>query len=210
MRLEVGLKIHQQLEYLPVRVEEISAEYIALSMPMRQGALIPLRPGQRLSTRIFRCGSYYGFDTTIVDRKLQPVPVVIVHRPQKILALGQLRGDVRISAVLPVRFRLLSGNSNNFSPYEAFTINISAGGALLCTDNPLKKGQELWLELFIRPTEVVCCKATIVRVFTEVSSEPQGRVAIQYQDINEKDRDRIACYIFDKQREFIRKGLLEA
>lgn len=160
--------------------------------------------------RIFQHDSYYGFDTTIVDRKLQPVPVLIVHHPQKILALGQLRHHVRISAVLPVRFRQLSGNNNDFSAYDALTINISAGGALLCTDIPVKKGQELWLELFIPQTEVISCRAAIVRVFSEAGSAPRGRVAVQYEDIKEKHRDRIARYIFNKQRELIQKGLLEA
>lgn len=210
MRLEAGLLINQRIEYLPVRIEEISAEYMALSMPMWRGTLIPLRRGERLSLRTFKHDSYYGFDATVVERKLQSVPLLIVQRPQIILYLGQMREHVRISTVLPVRFRQLSGNSNDFSAYEAFTSNISAGGALLCTDMPLQKGQKLWLELFIPQTEVICCQALIVRVFTAADSIPRGRVGLKYMDIDEKDRDRMARYIFSKQREFIQKGLLEA
>ncbi|MGI6435402.1 MAG: flagellar brake protein [Syntrophomonadaceae bacterium] len=209
MRLEAGLLINQRMEYVPVRIEEISAEYMALSMPMWRGTLIPLRCGRRLSLRIFKRDSYYGFDTTVVERKLQPVPLLIVQCPQIILSLGQMREHVRISVVLPVRFRQLSGNNNDFSAYDAFTSNISAGGALLCTDIPLQKGQQLWVELHIPETEVICCQALIVRVFTEAGSIPRGRVGLKYIDIEEKDRDRMARYIFSKQREFIQKGLLE-
>lgn len=207
MRLEAGVLINRILEYLPVRIEGIGSVHLALSVPMWRGALIPLHQGRRLSLRFFHRDGYYGFDTTIVERRAEPVPLLIVQRPRTIISMGQMREHVRVSAVLPVRFRQLSDNNNDFSAYNAFTSNISAGGALLCTDSPLQKGQELWLELYIPPSEMISCRALIVRVFSEAGSVPRGRVGLKYIEMGEKDRDRIAHYIFSKQREFIKKGL---
>jgi c-di-GMP-binding flagellar brake protein YcgR len=210
MRLEIGLLIKDQIEYLPARVEGMDAETLALSMPMWRGALIPVHPKQRLAVRIFYHGSYYGFDTAVIRRILKPLPLMAVYRPQVIQAVGQRRRHVRVHAALPVKFRLLSDNNNNFSAYEAQTVDISAGGVLLSTEIPVKPGQELLVQLFLPSSEVITCKAKTVRVFNQTGSLGKGQVALQFEDISEKDRDQIARFVFAMQRELIKKGLLEA
>lgn len=209
MRLEIGIMINQRMEYVPVRVEELSSENLTLSMPMWQGSLIPMRRRDKLAVRMFFRDSYFGFETTVLERRLQPVPVIVVNRPERIQPVGQRRGHVRVEAALTVSFRLLSDNNNDFSAYLAQTINISAGGLLLATDIKLKTGQMLLLDLFLPEADGVSCKAKTVRVFTEADSPIKGRAGLQYEDISEKDRDKIARFVFSRQRELIKKGLLE-
>lgn len=208
MRLEVGISINQKLEYVPVRIEEVSRGYIALSMPMWQGALLPMHNKQRLQVRFLQKHSYFGFETRIVERRFLPVPVIVVERPLKVYPVEQHRRHVRVEADLEVRFRLLSDNNNDFSAHAAKTINISAGGILMASQTPLKVGQILFLELFL-PEEVVNCKAKTVRVFNGTDSLSKVRAGLQYQDIKENDRDKIARYVFARQRLLIKRGLLE-
>lgn len=209
MRLEISVMINQRTEYVPVRVEELSPEYLTLSMPMWQGSLIPMRLRDKLAVRILFRDSYFGFKTTVIERRLKPVPVIVVERPQKIQPVEQRRGHVRVEAGLTLSLRLLSDNNNDFSACLAHTINISAGGLLLATDKKLKKGQMVLLDLFLPEAEVVSCKAKTVRVFSEADSPVKGRAGLQYEDISEKDRDKIARFVFSRQRELIKKGLLE-
>ncbi len=209
MRLEAAVRINQETEYVPVRIEEIGTGYMAVSMPMWQGLIIPLHSGEQLCLRIFHRYSYYGFETTIVERKVEPVPMLIIKRPEELQSLGQMRENVRIPISLALRFRQLTSNDNDFSPHEAFTSNISAGGALICTDVPLERGVKLWLELSLGKGEFVCCQAVVKRVSILKGSKPSGRVAVKYSDIEENDRERIARFIFSKQREFIKRGITE-
>lgn len=209
MRIDVQLILQDQIEYLPSRIEEITSQYYAISMPMKKGTLIPLRPGQKIRIRIKHRESFFGFDTVIAGRKINPVPLLIITRPQKLIQVEQRRKDVRIPITLPIRFRLLSENNNDFRAYDASTIDISAGGALICSDTRVKVGQDLLVELLLHQKETVSSKARAVRVFEDSSQTgPRGRIAVQYQDLPEKDRDRISKFIFNKQREFIQKGLI--
>jgi len=209
MRMEVEMLINHHTEYLPTRVEGIDAGSITLSIPMWQGSLIRVYPKQKLSVRTFYHGSYYGFDTTVVERRLQPLPLLVVDYPQRIQRVDQRRKYVRVDARLPVRFHLLSDNNNDFSAYEAYTVNISAGGLLLSTEVPIKKGQELLVQIYL-PEAGVTCKAKAVRVYKESDSLAKGRAALKYEDISEQDRDRIAGFVVTMQRELIKKGLLGA
>lgn len=209
MRLEIGVVIGRKKEYLPVRIEEVAIKYMSISVPMWQGTVIPLHDGQQVTLRIFHRFSYYGFDTVIVGHKLEPIPMLVVERPKTIQSLGQMRENVRIPVALPMRFRKLNDDNNNFSPNKAFTSNISAGGVLICTDVELKEGDEIWLELIINEDEVVSCRASVTRVATVAGAKPSGRVGVHYENMGRKERDILARYIFSKQREFIQRGLTE-
>jgi c-di-GMP-binding flagellar brake protein YcgR len=209
MRLEVGISINQRLEYVPVRIEEANEANIVLDMPMWQGSLLTMRRNQLIKVRLLHRDSYFGFETKVLDRRLKPVPVIVVERPSKIYPVEQRRGYVRIEADMEVRFRLLSDNNNDFSAHLAKTINISAGGMLIASDTPLRVGQILLLELYLPDAGVINCKAKTVRVYSEAESLLKGRVGLQYEDIKEKDRDKIARFVFARQRQLIKKGLLE-
>ena len=46
--VEIELNEGQKTEYLPSRIEEIKEDYLYISMPMRKGALLPMRLGQEI------------------------------------------------------------------------------------------------------------------------------------------------------------------
>lgn len=122
------------------------------------------------------------------------------------MAVNQKREFVRLNIALPVRFRIIDeeGEGNPDKIEEGVTIDISAGGALLYTPTKLQVGQKLEIELQFSEDESFFCQAHIIRLF----KTDQIRIAIEYDDVSEAQRDKIFRFIFEKQREWIKKGIL--
>jgi len=214
------IRINQLLEIevegekgrLASRVEEIKDNYLFISMPMKKGALVPLWPGQEIKLIFRDKHSSVGGVSRVISRRREPLPHLIVNRPQKLVPVNQKREFVRLPVSLTIRFKVVNPNAE-VKPdeipeiQEGLTIDISAGGLLFTTKALLQAGQVLELEVKLTEKESIYCKANVVRVFDRKHQNEDWKVALIYEDINERQRDRIFKFIFDKQREWIKKGL---
>lgn len=199
---------------LPSRIEEIKDEYIYVSMPIKKAVLFPLRIGQEIKIIIRYQQSLFAFKTNVVGRRREPIPVLIINKPESIQRINQKREYVRLEASLTIRFRILElvkglEGDKESTIYQANTMNISAGGVLFSTRQKLKTSDTIEIELQLPEQEPILCKAKIVRVFAQDRVTSEAKVAVEFDDITESQRDRIFKYIFDKQREWIKKGLVE-
>lgn len=210
------IKINQLLEIevegeknrLASRVEEIKDNYLFISMPMRKGALVPLWPGQEIKLVFRDKTSTFGGDSRVVSRRREPLPHLIVTCPQKMVPINQKREYVRLPVSLKVRFKNTEAKTDGeIEIQEGMTIDLSAGGLLLSTKVLLEAGQMLELKVDLTEKESIYCKANVVRVFPRKHQNEDWKVAINFADINDRQRDRIFKFIFDKQREWIKKGL---
>ncbi|HID16150.1 MAG TPA: PilZ domain-containing protein, partial [Candidatus Atribacteria bacterium] len=97
---------------------------------------------------------------------------------------------------------------------SGFTKNISGNGMLIIVKKDIAKLGNL-LEISFRlpgRTKIFNVIGEIVRIAEEVRTEGDDEigVGVRFVKISEKDRTEIIRYIFDKQREIIKKGLLYA
>jgi c-di-GMP-binding flagellar brake protein YcgR len=193
----------------PSRIEDIGTEYLSLAAPIQNSILINIRPGQPIQV-IFRIKQFnYMFETRVVSRRANPIPLLIVEKPSGIKSVQQKREYVRLSINLPLRYQLL--DTDNITPIiQGYTIDISAGGLLFITPHELLRSNQLELEITLNDEEIIRCTAKVVRVsIEEIDCLKRFKVAVGYEDITEAQRDKIFKFIFDKQREWIRKGLIE-
>lgn len=205
--VEIELTEGDITEYLPSRIEEIKEQYLYISMPMRKGTLLPMRIGQEIKIIMRHKNSTVGFYTKVVGRRREPIPYLIINKPDRIVPVNQKREYVRLDVSLPVRFRVINEEDN--APIEGgVTIDISAGGALFSTKAEIQVGQKMEIEIELSPGNAFSCYARTIRVFER---DRQGKnaiqVAVEYDGITETDRDRIFKFIFQKQREWIKKGI---
>ena len=133
--VEIELSEGDASEYLPSRIEEIKEKYLYISMPMRKGALLPMRIGQEIKVIMRHRNSTVGFLTKVVGRRREPIPYLIITKPERIVSINQKREYVRLSVSLPVRFRVIDEEGGSIQ--EGVTIDISAGGALFSTQAEL-------------------------------------------------------------------------
>lgn len=212
--IKINQKIYIELgngecrEYLPSRIEEINDRLFAIAMPMRKGVLLPLQPKERLHIRFIHKTSCYGFNSIVVGRKRDPIPLLTITRPEKVTSAEQRRKYARVTTTLPLRIYVLE--NDNAVSIEASTVNISAGGILLATERIVEVGRTMVVELQLPGHDPVVCKAKAVRVYRENFQDGvKGRIALQFEGIEEKIRDRIVKFVMQKQREYIQKGLMD-
>ncbi len=210
--MEIVIEGETFREYYPVRIENIDEHSIHMGMPMKHGGIVRLQIGQEIRC-IFRDNNQYcGFTTTITGIIKKPIPMLITDKPKQLSSINQKRAYVRLEVSLPIEYRLLDSDDDLESiqelVYNGQTLNISAGGMLFSTDVRLESRQHIDIKLYIPHHEPFCCQARVLRIFDKVDIRRKNIwVAVQYEEISDAKRDRIFNYIFEKQRELIKKGL---
>jgi c-di-GMP-binding flagellar brake protein YcgR len=205
------IEIEGEKQRLASRVEEIKDNYLYISMPMRKGALVPLWPGQEIKL-IFRDRfSTVGGSSKVISRRRDPLPYLVVNKPERFFPVNQKREYVRLQVSLMVRFRTINEDNNGVNQedaiYQGNTLDISAGGLLMTTRALLKKDQMIELELQLPDQDSVFCKSRVIRVWDRKRETDDFRVAIEFENITDRQKDKIFKFIFQKQREWIKKGL---
>ncbi|HZK42813.1 MAG TPA: flagellar brake domain-containing protein [Syntrophomonadaceae bacterium] len=191
--------------YLSSRVEGKTNEFLYLAIPIRRGELIPLRKGSEIKVVFTHEKNTYSFTTLIMERQREPIPVLKVHKPENLVRI-QRRSYVRLLLNLEATFSVLPDQTE----HKGTTLDVSGGGVLLITKTELEKGQILDFRLDIPENDPIYCKAEVIRVLDIAkTSFEDSKVAIKFLDIHEAKRDQIFKYIFKKEREWIRKGLME-
>lgn len=204
--VEIEYSEGDEIEYLASRVEEIEGDYLHLAVPIRRGQLVPMHIGQKIKVYFAKEDNSYAFTTTVVARKREPVPVFIVNKPEKIVKI-QRRAYVRIPASIPINYRLVPQGQSFES---GMTVDIGGGGALFLSKSKLEPGQMLEVEICLPERPKVVCQAEVKRVIPpEIGGVNSYKVAVEFRDITENQRDQIFNFIFEKQREWIKKGLLQ-
>lgn len=212
IRLNQLLEIELQSgERLPSRIEENTAKYLYISMPIRQAVLLPLAVGEDIRL-IFRFKhATFACACRVMGRRREPIPCLIVNRPESLERINQKREYVRLEVNLPLRFRIISGGdqSEKQAFIEGVTFDLSAGGMLFTTAHPLQSGQEIKIELDLPDLEPIFAMGRVVRVFEPRLKGETRRIAVEFVDISDAQKDRIFKYIFSKQREWIKRGIVD-
>ncbi|MDD3267765.1 MAG: flagellar brake protein [Syntrophomonadaceae bacterium] len=207
--LEIEIESSKGNEYLPSRIEEIHGNNWYISMPMRRGVYLTLRVGQRIKIQFKFKNSLFGGFVTIIDRRRGHIPLLIVNKPQELVRMNQKRTFVRLEIAIPVAFKMVNDKGKS-DVLEGVTGDISAGGLCLFTPVVMEKDQKMEMMIELPDCEAVLCKAHVVRVLAKARQEGENsKYAIEYDDFNEVQQDRIFKFIFNKQREWIKKGVKE-
>lgn len=205
--IEIEIELEpEKILCLPSRIEGIEENLIYISVPMYRGEVIPLRTGQVIKIFINQRDVSFAFDTAIMGRIWQNIPLLAIKRPDKFVKI-QRRNFMRLSVKLEVYFRVM-GDESDFKKGE--TLDISGGGILFLTEEAIEEGQILEVELYLPRRKPFFCRAKVVRLLERAKKKgDKNKVALEYYEINEAKRDKVINYIFEKQREWIRKGLFQ-
>lgn len=194
------------------RVEDIGEDYIKLAMPIVKGEIIPLSIGTKVEVVVSDQDKAYGFTGLIRNRQISPVPMFTMKFPDKIRKI-QRRNYVRIECSIPVQYAVID-NSEELDQDLVFqtgrTLDISGGGLRLFTNHSLEQEQKLFIKLKLLKDDEIEIKGKVIRLLDidEETKKKRFIYGIEFIDINERDRDKIISFIFEKQRQLRRKGLI--
>ncbi|WP_232696296.1 flagellar brake protein [Brevibacillus daliensis] len=158
-------------------------------------------------------GSRYDFVTSVVGRKRENIPMLLLAKvPKEEIVRTQRRGYLRVQASLEISISYLKGK--NKQTFLARTIDISGGGlAFTCPKHYIFHEQqelEIWLSLPSKNGSVShsFSKARVIRVNQQEHSSFSW-VSVKYTEISEADRAKIVRICYERQLEDRQKGLTD-
>jgi len=145
--------------------------------------------------------SILGFETEIIGRVREKIPMLIIHYPgDDQLIRIQRRQFVRIATSIDIAIHPLDFE---FEPIATVTDDISAGGTaiLVPKETVLKKGMfvQAWLVLVMQAGDYHYLKMHCRVVRTEPYNEMRNRVSLQFMDVSNRERQLLLRFCFERQ-----------
>lgn len=204
-RVEIEVDMTSYQGVYPSRVEEVDEKGVYLAVPIKHGALIPLRVGEPVKIYFLKDQQVYCLRSEIVGRKLSPVPEILVAHSRNIVRV-QRRNWVRLEISLPVILYYRDGRQERVE--RGRTLNISGGGVLFVTRADwLRVGDPICVRIELPEREPFISPAVVRRVELPEAGTKGYRIACEFVDIRESQRDVLVKFIFAVQRERLKKGL---
>ena len=193
------------------RIEAVAGRQITLSAPVQDNVRVPLRPGTSLVARAASAHGQLSWDTRIIERRIEPRPVLFVARPVRLLVV-QRRDFFRARTQIPVLVApapaadLAGGGDSEAREQSAVLVNLSGGGAAVRSALAAREGTHLRvrLPLFDRGGELILC-GEIVGVDTRRLRWDLERVArVRWVGLSQKDEDRVVRLVRDLEKNRLR------
>jgi c-di-GMP-binding flagellar brake protein YcgR len=180
-----------------------SADRVALRCALSRNANVTVESGTSVSVHVIAGSSITTFESTIVNVTRETGAVVIaVEPPDK--TVEERREFFRLAYQMPVE---LSGVGER-GGLAGSTIDVSGGGIGVLCPEAVAGGSSVKLHLELEDGTFVA-PARVVRSLEVADQDvPAFRLGLEFDRLDEHDRCRIVQFIFAKQQEYRRKGVL--
>lgn len=187
----------------------VDVNIIRISAPIYESKVYPVRVHSFIeaylfcaANQIFRVVGYVK-DRLIID-DIALLDVRVTEKPERI----QRRQFYRFECRIPMDFTLVSSDKQNTtSEYSGYTIDVSGGG-LSCVTNESINVDSIIQGFMTLDSYSLEFKGKVVRTRREIINEEVKYISsVSFIDLEHKDREKIISFIFNQQRELLRKGL---
>ncbi len=220
MDLFSELKIGEKLEIEPLREDrrqvtskniivsqllDTKEDKLYISSPILKGAPYPLYVGNRIKVIFLREDKgIYSFVAEI-KKKIQARLTIYVIEPISEAEKTQRRIFYRLDITRKATFRLLSEDEDII--IEAATKDISGGGIKAISRKPIATGKNVACTLYLSDECILTLQGNVVRCVIDTNTGDY-QLGISFLEGNDGARNRIVSFIFEKQRELRKKGLI--
>ncbi|HEY8890014.1 MAG TPA: flagellar brake domain-containing protein [Clostridium sp.] len=213
--IKVDFKLNKKLEilveekYFNSNIQDITGEYIAISIPSSSGQYIPLSKGTIIDVIYYEKDHLYKFKSVVIGRKFENIPILLISLPREINKI-QRRKDVRVPVLSTGKYINLK-NAPKTSPAtidqseynKALLLDLSGGGMRIKVAEEIKVNDFVLVSLIIKKEEVL-----IVGQTKRVQKDDDGRFicGLSFEFLDNLTRERIIKFIFQLMREQMRKN----
>jgi len=186
------------------RIEDVGDRILSLGAPFERGVVVSLREGTKVKLTYWDKTAAYSFEGKVLRRIAVPVPMFVVELPNSVTKV-QRRSFVRVPALYPVTFYSVTKEGLS-DLHQATMIDLSGGGMCFLTEDRVESKALLYIHLTLPNGDL----QTPVRVcwVNKVEDSKRYMVAVEFQDLLERERDRIIICVFEIQRAMRKKGLV--
>lgn len=211
-------KINQRIEIIDNNktykstIQDIIKDTILIGIPISDNGVYPLHTGEKVEYFVINRNEIFKCTSIVLGRKLDnKVNLIILSFPENIKKV-QRREYFRLPIIMDIKYCVLS-KGNTYSRIEdipsgyfnkmadALTIDISGGGMKITTKEYLQKENQIVVSLNI-PDEIKII-ASIIWCENDITSK-NYKAAIKFAAIDERTRDKIIKFIFEKSRNYIK------
>ncbi|HHY73145.1 MAG TPA: pilus assembly protein PilZ [Bacillus bacterium] len=211
--LSIEIKNADEFERFRSKIVDRRGEQLFIDYPVSEktGKIAFFLDGTEIRVSFHaKDSAVYMFDSQIVGRKKENIPMIIISYPgkEKLLRI-QRREFVRIDSTLDIAVHPV--NNEDFQPFTSITVDISAGGAaiLLPTNHKIKSQMQLfcYLVLPLSNGEYYYIKALCktIRIISGTKGS-KDIVSIQFLNLSQSETQQITRYCFDKQLSERKRG----
>lgn len=204
LRIEILIDNGYSIDRYPSRIEEVRAKTLLTAIPMRAGVVLPIHSGEVLNIHFIYKDEVYSFETLVLGRRLIPIPVLELSRPSEIKKI-QRRRYVRLRVNFDVDFRLVNSIEPGYD--KGMTVDISGGGLQFTTKKELSVDDIIELRVSLPGRYPLETLARVVRVEKSNPKTTNYSIGAEFENLRESQRDLVIAFVFEKQREILKKGL---
>lgn len=206
--VSLEVREEQRISYYPSMVLDYSeGREVVVSVPSQRGYEVHVPAGTPVSVQVALPDALRVFSATVLRREEQPSPCLYLSWPESVDRV-QRRNYVRVDVMVRVEAEVREEGEGGRALSGA-TTNLSAGGARLALPEQLIPESQITLTLDLPGVGPRECTARVIRG-GEIPSD-RARfpywTAIEFVDIAETVRKEITNFVFEVQRDQIRKGL---
>jgi len=190
-------------------IQEVEEQYISIGVPMNQGLYYPLNKGDIVDAYYNDSkGNIYGFTTTVIGRKFDRIPMLLINQPTNIKKI-QRRKFVRIEHLTPINYIVVKDYPNNpiknvseVDFRKGYSLDISGGGMRIKIASEVSLGDYVLVSAPLDEQEILAlCK--VVRLEKDIDGK-LNVCGISFEDVNSNTREKIIQFIFKNMRKTIR------
>ncbi|ETI69355.1 flagellar brake protein [Neobacillus vireti] len=178
-------------------IAEVEEHEILISFPMDRNIIGLFTEGTQLDIIFMADDHQYKFQTEIIGKKKDRIPLCRITKPQEneIIRI-QRRENFRVNSHLRLMINEIKFN----------TINISSGGMLFScgADVKLQEGEEVSGTLFVpnvqnKEAALIPFQGQIIRI--HLLEQERKNVGMKFTKMDKKDQMKIVQHCFEKQRQ---------
>lgn len=203
------------------RVEEIGEKDLRVAIPVEKGAIVPLRLKTPITVTFLGKDAVYSGDTFIIGRFIEPIPILVLLKPEEFRRI-QRRSYVRVDTNLPVQIKVVEEQENeenevNENLILGYSRNVSGGGLMVAVEVSDVREAKISLDTLLETSFEIPDVPTPIKAIGKVvrvdkQKLPKGTeeivLGINFVSLEEKDREHVISYVFRRQRELRKLGLL--
>ena len=210
-RIEVRIKGYDESPRFATKVEGVSKSGYWIYAPYTDDWRSMIRKGDEIEVAYPYRGAIYHYYSEVIGESGRRVKLLEISEPL-FIRREQRRGFVRVPILLDVQYAPNHGDNGEVQWESGVAVDISGGGTCIFLADPpswLKCGETLKLVLPIGPDGgPFKVSAEIVRIEESDGPEQPGvSVGLSFIGITDREETAIVRFVFDRQRELIRKAI---
>lgn len=181
------------------RIEDVLEDSFLITPPFRKGFYLPKKRGRSIVARVPADNCSYLFESVLLEIYSSPFPLWEISLPRTIKRT-QMREHVRLDIAIAVEIEFI-GTSSSGRRMITSSRNISAGGALMILPEKVPVSTKFNMTLSLAPQDELQVEGEIVRIIPKLQEDEEICAGIKFSKIDEKNRQKIIKFIFQKQLE---------